>query len=163
VSTTVLDANGVELHEGAEVRRPGFSMNGTIQGIDWLGSGEVYVSWPGQPFGLPFWSRRRFTARRTYRCAHLEAQPQSEGTKWSGRMFADRLLGEHLLAPLEAEAEAQQRKRAEVRAAEVADRESGKLALGHSYEATWNYHEGLAVGAERAAQLVRELIAGSDR
>jgi hypothetical protein len=79
----------------------------------------------------------------------------------AGHFFEASLLKDALLAPLEATAEKWQRERAKSKQAEADDHASGKLPAGHTYEATWNYYEGLAVGAERAARSVRELIAGN--
>jgi hypothetical protein len=67
----ILDTNGHPLSVGMRVKRPGFQMIGQVTHID--ADGGVYVSWPGQPLGLPFRSRRRFTARPSYRCPDLEA------------------------------------------------------------------------------------------
>ena len=68
---------------------------------------------------------------------------------------------EKLAKELEETAEKYQRERAKCKQAEADDHASGKLPAGHTYEATWNYYEGLAVGAERAARSVREVISAS--
>src|SRR4051794_35996814 len=60
-----------------------------------------------------------------------------------------------LAEEMEATAEKWQRERAKCKQAEADNHASGKLPAGHTYEATWNYYEGLAVGAERAARSVR--------
>lgn len=57
------------------------------------------------------------------------------------------------------QAEIYARKRAKCKADEEADRASGKLGKGHTYEATWNYYEGLAKANEDAASACREKAA----
>jgi hypothetical protein len=64
-----------------------------------------------------------------------------------------------LLAELEKRAEKWQRDRAKCKQAEADDQKSGKLGVStrlETYQATWNYYEGLAKAYEEAARLVRE-------
>ncbi len=65
---------------------------------------------------------------------------------------------EELAVKFEREAEMYARRRAKCKADEDADRASGKLGNG-TYEATWNYYEGLARAYEWAASLCREKAA----
>jgi hypothetical protein len=74
------------------------------------------------------------------------------------------LLGEEakrFIAELWRTSEAWQRERAKTKQAERDDHGSGKLAKADSYEATWNYYEGLAKGYERAARLAEEFLAST--
>lgn len=49
------------------------------------------------------------------------------------------------------------RQEEKVKREERQDRESGKLKSDASYEATWNYSQGLGKGSERAADFCRKL------
>lgn len=64
---------------------------------------------------------------------------------------------EEVAAEFEREAEKYARKYVGCRAAEKRDRASGKLPKRHTYEATWNYYEGLSRANERAASHCRSL------
>jgi hypothetical protein len=64
---------------------------------------------------------------------------------------------EEVAAEFDREAEKYARKRAECKAAEKRDQASGKLPDGHTYEATWNYYEGLSRANEWAASHCRSL------
>lgn len=63
-----------------------------------------------------------------------------------------------VLCGLREQAVRHRRKEQEVRDAEKADRESGKLPTGSSYEATWNYHQGLWKAYEDAAERLRRVL-----
>jgi hypothetical protein len=72
------------------------------------------------------------------------------------------LLGEEakrFVSELRKTAEKWQRERAKTRQAEKDDHASGKLEAGHTYEATWNYYEGLAKAYEFAARDAEEFFA----
>jgi len=72
----VYDKNGRELTVGVRVVRvlPNGRTGNVVGKVRLLGGvdpGDVYVKWPGRPYGSPFKSRRRFTPSRTYTCRDL--------------------------------------------------------------------------------------------
>lgn len=95
--------------------------------------------------------------RRALRAIFFTQQSSTTSNSLSGEP-GDRADLKRFAAELRETAQKWQRERAKTKQAEKDDRASGKLKPEDSYEATWNYYEGLAKAYELAARDAEELL-----